>query len=1051
MSNEPDDLLPGTVLQRRYVIQYRAGGGGMGTVYNAIDEHIAGRVVAVKEMKQVDQNGKKLVGEALEKARKRFKREAVLLSSLQHDHIPRVYDSFESQEHSYLVMEWIDGETLQERLKNMRGAMPVELVLAYALQLCDALFYLHNHHNGFHPIIFRDLKPSNIMVRPDGHVFLIDFGIARIFKPGQKDDTENFRVQGFGAPELGFLQTDERTDVFSLGATMHYCLTGQFPDYFLDNKPFPSIKHYNSNIPIELDALILNMVQYHPDDRPHDVGEIKQRFEQISRDVVASHVGVSQTSTLSSQLFDPSFYSDKTESASNVPSRTHHLAPVQQRFIPQFPPTTPAKVSLLEIVLDGLASGWRRMVRPLAIRTRRAGKAIFSTGVRQSAYYRYLSIQARLNASGVWTTRFLLFLVGMLIVSIALATFVYARAGQSFYRAELALAFMLLVVAVVAGGRLRSLTARHLMLGAGCLIGVAFLALLVSSGFQDNPQGAGIPGQTGQATILNLLLTYGVVTLALIALIGSAGSKTSSTQSQTFARSGRVAMAGVAGICFLLQNSFGEMEQVLFLPSNERPFAVTLVSSPHISTNVFALAVLGFVAIFSLMNISQPFGRFTRFLLVVLCAAFLLVQLTFGYNRLGLVFPQISSTTLLLLNTGVFLAPLLLALLTFWAIPERMAWVAYLPLLALSLGVAFMQTSLGNSEPYAFLSSQPQMQGDGFDHLAAPAQVLVFCLIAAGTVLFFRAVLATRRSGTNNYSVTQNATIAIRAIKLPGAGDRLALAVVALGCGVVQLAFWSGIAQHVLPFELTQQDSTLLYAPYLGLIFTTITMAAAALAVLFVLAHALFFPERNYSWVKGLLIAFDSVTILCLAIITLELLFIFGARGGWLASSFDTAKVFGSATPDFTVSYSLLAMGLIAILLFIVFFLLKRPFGWMQRMLVLFCCVATIVILTDTHDVQALPLFSANVQQVTGTFSSLSINHLVAVCLLLSSLLSLLWLLRARLVSDRIVLGSIFLLAALFASLHILTSHHVLFMIALLLEIQGLLIAFKIDRVRNGI
>jgi serine/threonine protein kinase len=1059
LSNGSDELPPGTVLQRRYVIQYRAGGGGMGTVYNAIDTRIAGRVVAVKEMKQVDRDGKQLVGEELEKARKRFQREAVLLSGLQHDHIPRVYDFFESQGRAYLVMDWIDGETLLEHLNHLRGAMPAQQVLWYALQLCDALAYLHARYE---PIIFRDLKPANIMVRPDEHIFLIDFGIARSFKAGQKDDTEKFLVRGFGAPEmLGFVQTDARADLFSLGATMHYCLTRQVPDYLEHSKSFPSTRDYNRSVPVELDTLILELVQYNPDDRPPNIGEIEQQFDQIYQELAASRAGNPQTATVTSPLYDPSFYSAETErggvnevirpvqGGANQMARPRQPIPAQHPFVPPPPPAPPATRAPIEVMLGLLSSGWQLLARTIIAKTRSAGAVIFSTDVRQSFYYRYLFVRAKLNATGLWTGRFLLFLLAMLIGGIALSALVYSHAGQSYYRAEFALVFVLLIVAVVAGGRLRNLTARHMMLSAGCLIAVAFLALLVSPGFAGISQGA---DATGQATTLNLLLSYGTVTLALIALIGSAGSKISAAQSRVFARCGHIAMAGVAVICIFMQYSFGELEHVIFLPSNARPFAVAMPSSPPISTNVIALAILGFIAICSLVRMSRPFGRFLRFLLLLLCLAFVPVQFTFGLTRLGLVFPQASSPTLVLLNLVIFFVPLLLAFLTFPALPDRMAWVAYLPLLTLSLGVAFMQVSLGNAEPFPFLSTQPQALGSNFAYIAAFGQVIVFCLIAAGAVFFFRSIttLATRRNSASNLSVTQGATVAIQTIKLPGAGDRLALTVVALGCGLVQWSFWSGTLQHALQFNYTQQGDTLLYAPYLGLIFTAIAIGGALLALAFVLAHTLFFPERSYPWLRTVLIACDRITTLCLAGITLELLFTFGARGGWLAGSVDTAQML----PTPSVPYNYITIGLIALFLFVALALWKRPFGWFERALLLFCCIATIVMLSDTRDVQALPLLSASLQSTqsaSGALSSVSINRLVALCLLLSSLLSLLWVARTKITSDRVVLCGIFLIAALFAGLHTLSPHHILFLIALLLEIQGLLIAFKIERVRNGI
>ncbi len=171
-----------SLFRGRYLIVELAGQGEMGCVYRAMDTHARNRVVAIKEMSQGYLSPDKLV-----EAQERFRLEAKILGQLSHPNLPRVHDSFEEAGRSYLIMDFIEGKTLLQLLnENTAQRLPVDQVLRYALQLCDVLAYLHQRPS---PIIFRDLKPSNVMVSAAGHVYLIDFGIARVFKQGQQQDT----------------------------------------------------------------------------------------------------------------------------------------------------------------------------------------------------------------------------------------------------------------------------------------------------------------------------------------------------------------------------------------------------------------------------------------------------------------------------------------------------------------------------------------------------------------------------------------------------------------------------------------------------------------------------------------------------------------------------------------------------------------------------------------------------------------------------------------------------------------------------------------------
>src|SRR5579863_4480292 len=178
--NQTGTLSPQFLLKQRYVILRQAGRGGMGAVYLAVDTQQGQRQVAIKELSQSH------LGETeLKEVTARFEQEAQMLHSLWHPNLPRIHDAFSERGRAYLVMDFIDGKTLQQILKDTKGPLPVQQVLSYANQLCNVLSYLHQFNP---PIIFRDVKPTNIMITPQGHVYLIDFGIARFFKEGQTQD-----------------------------------------------------------------------------------------------------------------------------------------------------------------------------------------------------------------------------------------------------------------------------------------------------------------------------------------------------------------------------------------------------------------------------------------------------------------------------------------------------------------------------------------------------------------------------------------------------------------------------------------------------------------------------------------------------------------------------------------------------------------------------------------------------------------------------------------------------------------------------------------------
>ncbi|UCG23403.1 MAG: protein kinase [Chloroflexota bacterium] len=255
-------LLPGDFLQDRYRIVDMIDRGGMAIVYQAADTRLGDRLVAVKEM-----DPSNLPASDQEWAVTAFRQEAQVLAQLNHQGIADVSDFFEESGYWYLVMEFVEGESLQKAIDRV-DRFDEGQVLVWAGQLVDMLTYLHHRDP---PIIFRDLKPANVMVRPDGWLKLIDFGIARFFKPWKGHDTVQLGTPGYAAPEqYGQGQTDIRSDVYSLGVLLHQLLTGYNPS--LTPLNLPPVRQLNPEASARVASAISQATQVSPDARFQSIG-----------------------------------------------------------------------------------------------------------------------------------------------------------------------------------------------------------------------------------------------------------------------------------------------------------------------------------------------------------------------------------------------------------------------------------------------------------------------------------------------------------------------------------------------------------------------------------------------------------------------------------------------------------------------------------------------------------------------------------------------------------------------------------------------------------
>ncbi len=504
--NQTGRLAPQSILHQRYLIVGHAGRGGMSAVYQAVDTQSGNRHVAIKEMSQGN-----LSANELAEATARFQQEANLLASLHHPNLPTIYDGFSEEGRSFLVMEYIDGKTLLQMLKDTGGRpLPVAYVLDYAIQLCDVLMYLHSHNP---PIIFRDLKPTNVMVKGNGHVVLIDFGIARFFKEGQAQDTVFLGSPGYAPPEQhGTSQTNPRSDLYSLGATLHCCLTGRDPFHAADRFAFPAVHQMNPLVPVELDQLIQRMVSLDEQQRPNSALEVRQALLKIKQKASDATTGLDPVMASAPTQYNPSF-----------PSPTPAQAPINNTNpVPAQPATVPVSFPPAHSRVSPVANS------PQA----RGAKSI----------------------SAVWTPRFII-LFGLMLALTVVGSIIAFNITQPYgsinpnagldHAVELGLSVILLLVAIGALWFVRNgASIIILLLTALFALGAAFAFLLqtLSDIHQQFPF-------TLNQDVLNLFSTSSLAAASLISLLWLI---------RPYLLLDRIillAVFGVAGICTLVQLS----------------------------------------------------------------------------------------------------------------------------------------------------------------------------------------------------------------------------------------------------------------------------------------------------------------------------------------------------------------------------------------------------------------------------------------------------------------------------------------------------------------
>ncbi|HNQ14033.1 MAG TPA: serine/threonine-protein kinase [Pyrinomonadaceae bacterium] len=364
----------GKVLQNRYRVDRQVGQGGMGAVYIATDERF-GSTVAIKETLFTD-----------EKFRKAFEREARLLNSLRHPALPRVSDHFIEGNGQFLVMEYIDGEDLSEQIENEGHAFPVKDVMSWALQLLDALDYLHSQAM---PVIHRDIKPQNLKLTPEGQVVLLDFGLAKGNTTNPDSATAAKSVFGYSRNYASLEQiqgtgTDPRSDLYSLAATLYHLIAGNPPVdaltramNVLSEKSDPSVplRQARPDVPQGISNVLEKAMSLNANQRPGSATEMKAMLEaavageDLSTWAAATYVERADTSVgrdlhtqkteLKSEFGVPAKQSEiKTETFSNEMSKVTRLRSEAETgsFRPDLPANLPATAPKRRALAAGAAA-----------------------------------------------------------------------------------------------------------------------------------------------------------------------------------------------------------------------------------------------------------------------------------------------------------------------------------------------------------------------------------------------------------------------------------------------------------------------------------------------------------------------------------------------------------------------------------------------------------------------------------------------------------------------------------------------------------------------
>lgn len=272
--HRPGQIPPGTLLRQHYFIDRKLAQGGHSAVYLARDTFDNGALVALKEMRETQQTT-----EERDTAINSFMREERMLAALRHPALARVLDMFVEDGRHYLVMEYVPGYTLEDEMMALQHPIEWTRVVGWGIALCDVLAYLHHQQP---PIVYRDLKPPNVMLTPDGQLKLIDFGIARWFYSSRSRDTTQLGTDGYAPPEQYAGRSEPRSDLYALGASLYHLMTGRVPESApqrMNDQPLTAMRALVPAIPEMVERVVQQAMSLAAGDRFVSAEKMREALE----------------------------------------------------------------------------------------------------------------------------------------------------------------------------------------------------------------------------------------------------------------------------------------------------------------------------------------------------------------------------------------------------------------------------------------------------------------------------------------------------------------------------------------------------------------------------------------------------------------------------------------------------------------------------------------------------------------------------------------------------------------------------------------------------
>ena len=1019
-------LAPRSMLQGRYLIVGLAGQGGMGAVYQAIDtKHTPQRQVAIKELSQ----SKLKTKEEVERARKRFRGEAAMLRSLDHPGLPRVYASFEEDGRSYLVMEFIAGQTLRDRLRAVDPhPLPTDEVLGYAYQLCNVLDYLHRQYP---PIVFRDLKPDNIMVKPDGQIVLIDFGIARFFKPGKLYDTEGFMTYAYASPEQrDGKQTDARSDLYSLGATLHHCLTGKVPSYASNNNVFPPISRFNAKFLPKLDQAILELVEADRDRRPNSANAFLQKMIEALADGqdLANIANVLLPPTVreagQGPLYLPGNGTGGSPDAITAPPNRRQddsepltswmadLVNGSKRFAAGFFPALLAMFMAIGHVIMTV------FTRP------QNGPQLFA---QLGELSENVGLAIRGWSSTVLTPRFIALLLGRLALLIGGSIYLFHLFNGSSSIVAFCLALIVLLISLSS-----SISTRvQEPIAKSMLFCTAMALLLACFALQTTPDVQALLHRiTFSQLLLVILLTGGLITLL----------RTSTRLTWV----DYVTVVGIASICALLQYTLGmrELSPILIIPAASYPSIIVSLTT-----------MLAFIAFIALCRLGGSFSGFDRWMVLVVAVLYAFLQFTVGYQELlhlpmgafGVSMSDSSFFTVAYIYLLLVVVPLGLAVAAV-VVGHRFAYVSRVAIFLLAAACAVLQNTLADSVSITL----PTLYSGLFTVTQPLAQVI------ASSLTF-------NQLFTYGGLLVAGLLLLVRLFRPIDWINRPAVLLAAAVGTLLQSAFWSdaanqmqlpsssqlsGFSQVTLIAANQLVASVLLLCVAIGVGLTISVDLARLLRQISWVNKSTVGIEQRFKWVNGTIKVVDRLLIIGLTLISALLAWFFTPPPrSFLAQPLN--QLFGLENPTITLNQ---VVAIFLVLCFIIaLFRIGGKFNrWDCITILLASATCFLLALGSSSSVQHIPPVLSNVQQFIANVSQQpSATILLVFGLAFAGAISLFWIQRAISRVDHVLR---FVLFILFAGALVSTALYFVWplslVVALLFLLMGLFVAVQMERVR---